>query len=121
MNLFVLHQETRKFNKRDKWPFFHEKEDFQVDGDNTNLHATECFCILQIEGHAEIFFTGAPVAENLEADLPQFVPREIRNTIGCDRVQQDDIIIAWKLVKIDKENAEHTPRAGEGEWGHPVI
>jgi hypothetical protein len=33
-------------------PFFHEKEDFQVDRDNTNLHATECFCILQIEGHA---------------------------------------------------------------------
>jgi hypothetical protein len=120
-NLFVLYQETRKFYKRDEWPFFHEKEDFQVDGDNTNLYATECFCILQTEGHAEFFFTGAPVDENLETDLPQFVPREIQNTIECGRVQQDDMIIAWKLVKINKKNAENTPQAVEREWGHPVI
>jgi hypothetical protein len=31
------------------------------------------------------------------------------------------MIIAWKLVKINKENAENTPQAREREWGHLVI
>jgi hypothetical protein len=96
-----------------------KNEDFKVDRENTNLYATECFCILQREEYPDFFFTGAPVEEILEADLPQIVPREIQNTIECGHVQQDDIIIAQNLVEIDKHNAENSPQAGEGEWGHP--
>jgi hypothetical protein len=103
VNLFVLHQEMRKINR-----------------ENTNLYyAAECFCILQREEYPDFLFTGAPVEEILEAFLPQIVPREIQNTTECGHVQQDDIIIAQNLVKIDKHNAENSPQAGEGEWEHP--
>jgi hypothetical protein len=53
-------------------------EDFQVDGECTELHAIKCFCIIKSEGDPDFFFTIAPAEENLAAEETEFVPKKSR-------------------------------------------
>jgi hypothetical protein len=99
-NLFVLCQRTRKMERHDQMVIFHEKWELRSQPRITDLHATQCFCILQSEVHPDFFFTGMLVGGKLQGYLPQrIIPREIWDYLEHGGVHQDGIILHRILSK----------------------
>ena len=107
-------------------------EDFQVDGENIKLYASQHFCVLKSKGDPDYYFTIALAARNVDAEEEEIVPGEIQGIIEHGIVEPDDIEIARNLVEIDDDNEpapENMPQTGggdptsvfAGEWGHPGI
>jgi hypothetical protein len=90
-NLGVLRQEMKKINRRDQMAIIMKHHDFQVDGKNIELYATQQFCTIKKEGHPDFFFTKAPSEENFEAEVQEIVPMEIQGMIQCGTLEPDDI------------------------------
>jgi hypothetical protein len=59
-----------------------KNEDCQGDEEITDLHARPCLFALWRERHLDFFFTGMLVEGKLEEDLPQIIPREIRENLS---------------------------------------
>jgi hypothetical protein len=130
-NLVVLRQEMKKINRRDIMCIIMKHEDFQDDGENIELYASQHYCVLKSEGDPDYFFTSAPAARNVVAEEEESVPIEIQGIIERGMLEPDDIEIARNLVEIDDDNEpapENMPQTGGvdptsifGEWGHPGI
>jgi hypothetical protein len=127
-NLVVVRQEVKQVNRRDVMTLVMTHEDFQVDGEYTELHAIKRFCIIKSEGDPDYFFTIAPAEENLVAAAPEFVPQEIQDMVERGTPEPEDIYLAQNnIVETDDDNKpapENLPQEGQGdplsifgEWG----
>ena len=130
-DMVVLRQEIKKINRRDQLAIVLRHQAFQVDGENIELHTTQRFCRVMVEGDPDFFFTSDEPREENPPEGLELLTEEIRDITNHDVINVNDIKMIQNLVEIDDDNKpapENTPRAGDGpqpsvfgEWGHSGI
>jgi hypothetical protein len=103
VNLLVLYQQKRKFDRHDQITIFTKNHEFKVQDNkkkDMDLCVAQCFCFLKKERFLDFFFPVAPFGENFEAEQQENVPSKNQDTlVEYGHIEQDGIKTRGIFVK----------------------